>query len=618
MWAGVQASRLHAEVRWNLKRFVSYIKMESTSHNLATWRKTQTENVLTLGNSMNSATHHTGPSPTTFAFVGFLVAFAMLLVLSEGCLKGTQCRTDTSCPSQHVCRGGECLPKSSLLATGSKCRGDFECLSQRCQSGLCKTIAAQEEKTIDAGVNKESSKEQTSSEETPESPESSEECKGKGCGIWSVRGGGAGDDYGTALAVDKQERVYVATVLDSVGDIGGKTIHARGRQDVALVRYDSEGKMDWSFIVGGVYQDLPRSIVLDDKGNVYISGQFRDEFHSGGPVVKTRGEEDADSFVIKYSAQGKFLWVQNFGVPGRDDSADKLAMDADGFLYVLGHFRGTGKFGSTTLVSPNPNATTMFIVKLHPDGTILWAKSFGGGRDVVGTGFVPHPKTGLYLAGTFLSSFTLGGQQLEFKGKGNDNDIFLAKLASDGRIEWAKRYGGTPHESIATMAIAPQGHLYLGGFFKQTLTLGTLSISTSSALHGFVAKFDAMGEPQWAKALESSKYSHVLDLATTPKGGAVLTGFFTNDCKLGSLLSLSVSTPGNNAMVAEISSAGDWQWARHLQSPKQSRGMSVVVSQQERIYVTGRFQDKLSLPKHHVLPHLDSKGGFDMFLMLLR
>jgi uncharacterized delta-60 repeat protein len=162
--------------------------------------------------------------------------------------------------------------------------------------------------------------------------------------LWVRRYNGTGNNYdsATAIAIDGQGNVYVTGASDGLGI----------RYDYATIKYNPEGQRLWvrRYKGPGDRRDRASAIAVDAQGNVLITGE------SGG-----------DFATIKYSPAGKRLWVRRYNGPGNsDDSATAMALDGQGNIYVTG--------GSVGLNTHFDYAT----IKYSPDGRRLWLRRYNG------------------------------------------------------------------------------------------------------------------------------------------------------------------------------------------------------------------------------------------------
>src|SRR4029434_9895328 len=93
----------------------------------------------------------------------------------------------------------------------------------------------------------------------------------------------------------------------------------------ATVKYDSFGQEQWvaRYNGPGNSDDSANSIAIDSAGNVYVTGT---SFGSG---------IDYDYATVKYDSFGQEQWVARYNGPGNsDDSANSIAIDSAGNVYV--------------------------------------------------------------------------------------------------------------------------------------------------------------------------------------------------------------------------------------------------------------------------------------------
>ena len=154
--------------------------------------------------------------------------------------------------------------------------------------------------------------------------------------LWVARynGPGSGEDNPHGLGVDAAGNVYVS----------GSSLGSSGNFDYALIKYDANGNQIWVARYDGLGNgdDYQRGLVLDQAGNVYISG-----YSSGGagPAYGGTGS-DFDFATLKYHGDGHVLWLARYDGPlHRAETVTALTLDKAGNVYVTGSTdNGVGNF----------------------------------------------------------------------------------------------------------------------------------------------------------------------------------------------------------------------------------------------------------------------------------
>ena len=154
------------------------------------------------------------------------------------------------------------------------------------------------------------------------------------------------------------------------------------------------GDLVWARSAGGVYNDNGFGIAVDAAGNALVTGRFDDS--------ATFGAGEANETIL--TAAG-VLTSSSPSTPqtgpccGRARRAAEkydgglgIAVDAAGNALVTGRFEGSATFGAgeaneTILTAAgDSNNSDIFIAQYAPDGTLLWARSAGGGSPEFGSG----------------------------------------------------------------------------------------------------------------------------------------------------------------------------------------------------------------------------------------
>jgi len=177
--------------------------------------------------------------------------------------------------------------------------------------------------------------------------------------LWSRQLGTSKSDWGYSVAVDSGGNAFISGTTK--GSLGGPNA---GGTDVFLSKYDSAGSLLWTQQLGTSSYDHSTSVAVDAAGNVLISG-----FTEGSLGAPNAGYSDA--FLSKYDPAVGFLWTQQLGTPGYDESWS-VALDGAGIAFITGHTGGS-------LGGPNAGYHDAFLVKfVVPEPACLSLLAIGG------------------------------------------------------------------------------------------------------------------------------------------------------------------------------------------------------------------------------------------------
>jgi len=314
---------------------------------------------------------------------------------------------------------------------------------------------------------------------------------------WAEAYGGHDKDKAESVHVDHLGNVLLAGHFDSPElQIGGESLSCAGNTDIFVAKFSSTGDVLWANAFGGAGADEAWDVTTDGSGNILVAGRSGSPSLSFGAGSNFPTAGSYDAIVAKFSASGEYKWAKRLGGTG-NDSAAALASDALGNVYVTGYFKSPEMvIDDETLVNADPGWTDTFTVKMSADGDVVWSRRYGGSEDDEACCISATAEGDVYLAGFFMSpTMDIGQSALENVQPGKQ-DIYLARLDSDGQPVWAHGYG-TPHVDYPeSMSVDFLGGVYLTGRTSNGIDFGG---GGSSPAAGYMAKFDSLGEHEWSK-----------------------------------------------------------------------------------------------------------------------
>ena len=314
------------------------------------------------------------------------------------------------------------------------------------------------------------------------------------------------------------------------------------------------------------------------------------------------------SYIFIFAQLNPWLWTKNAGGISEDWSYN-IAVDVSGNSYITGYFKGSATFGSTNLTSKG--CIDIFIAKLDSSGNWLWAKKAGGTDWDGGLGIAVDASGNSYVTGYFADSAIFGSTTLT----GNEGDnIFVAKLDSNGNWLWVKKAGGTGYDGGLGIEVDASGNSYVTGDFSGTVTFGSTTLTSRGNSDIFVAKLDSSGNWLWAKKAGGKGYDKGHGIAVDAVNNIYVTGIFEGSATFGSTTLINKSSEYYyDIFIAKLDSSGNWLWAQNAGGTGSDWGNGIAVDASGNSYVTGYFDSDATFGS----TTLTSNGGNDIFVAKL-
>jgi len=150
-----------------------------------------------------------------------------------------------------------------------------------------------------------------------------------GAGLWSLQFGTSYREEVMDMAVDSSGSIYVVGFTG--GDLEGNG--NSGDDDAFVVKYDQDGIMQWTRQFGSTAKDWAHALTIDSNGNIYVAGD------TGGDLGGNGNAGVNDAFLLKYDSDGTIQWTRQFGTTDADP-ANGVAVDANDNIYVVGYTNG--------------------------------------------------------------------------------------------------------------------------------------------------------------------------------------------------------------------------------------------------------------------------------------
>ena len=238
------------------------------------------------------------------------------------------------------------------------------------------------------------------------------------------------NDYLNDLKTDSSGNIYL------VGKIRGQfnDHQSFGNYDGFIIKFNSQGDIVFSKVVGGNAYDTVNQLHLDNQQNLYLFGTtegdtFSDNLHGGYNL-----------FWMKLNNNYELIWTKQIGIPLLDEINAVIPVEVSNFAIVAKYF------------NLNNLINNIWLLKIDADGEKIWSNEEGQQHDLDVNDMLPDNSGNLYLTGSVKKQTEL------------NRDFYFAKYDSNGALVWDKNFGSDANDEITAIDFDGISSFYLTGF----------------------------------------------------------------------------------------------------------------------------------------------------------
>ncbi|MHA1253550.1 MAG: SBBP repeat-containing protein [Candidatus Helarchaeota archaeon] len=164
--------------------------------------------------------------------------------------------------------------------------------------------------------------------------------------LWNITWGNNYSNIAYDIAIDQNDYIYVVGCTNETHN--GKDFEA------LLIKFDSSGNQQWNITWGGNDVEELKNIVIDNSGNLYITGK-----------TKSYGKGNEDVLLLKYDNTGTLIWNESWGGIYKDEGSG-ISLDANEDIYIVGY---TESFGA--------GSSDVVVLKYNSNGNLIWNITWG-------------------------------------------------------------------------------------------------------------------------------------------------------------------------------------------------------------------------------------------------
>lgn len=326
-----------------------------------------------------------------------------------------------------------------------------------------------------------------------------------------------------------------------------------------------------------LYLDKGELVAVTPMGVIREGVPYAYEMEGGGRVsasYRLEGEKlqfDLGAYEGGLVIDPALDWVTYYGASELDYFTD-LAVDSQGFLYVVGSTRSLGNIATVGAhQSSNPWWQRVgMLVKFNLEGQRLWGTYYGG-ELVIGYKVVLDHGGNIYMAGVTSSDSMIATPGAHQTSRGGKEDLFLTKFRPDGQRIWGTYYGGSEldHHNFLDMGLCVDP---MGSIIMASTTNSSQGISTpgshqpvkSLGNDGFLVKWDSAGVRQWGTYFGGSGWDGFSEVSADNAGNLYVVGA-TNSPGMATVGAHQPNFGGGtyDGLLAKFDSSGNLVWSTY-------------------------------------------------------
>jgi hypothetical protein len=290
------------------------------------------------------------------------------------------------------------------------------------------------------------------------------------------------NDFGTVITKDNAGNVYVG---------GASYTSVSNNLDLSVIKYNSAGVQQWikNYNGPGSSYDIASGIVVDNSGNVYVTGPSTGVF----PAM-------LDYVTIKYNSSGVQQWVSRYNFANGLDIPAGISLDNSGNVIVSGSSASSPLNNNWDFATVKYNSATgaqMVVVRKSNTGNAQ-DKVLSQTQDAAGN---------IYVTGATSST-------------GTNFNIQTIKYNSALVQQWVKTYDGYGMDDYGnSIALDGSGNVIVGGY----------SDKPGSMKEMVLIKYDNNGNLLWKRTKQpqiNSGIAEIQKVVIDPNNDIYLGGYY--------------------------------------------------------------------------------------------
>jgi hypothetical protein len=276
-------------------------------------------------------------------------------------------------------------------------------------------------------------------------------------------------------------------------------------------------------------------------------------------------------------------------------TSNTICVSKNGDIYVTGFFQDTLDIGGgIPSITTNSINGSIYIAKYNSSLNPIGLKQLIGTYDIILTqvySLATSSNGDLYVTGSYNGTLSIDDSIMYITNTGEFGNGFIAKYNSDFTPSKLVSINSTNFLIGYSIAISNNDDVYLTGEYKGTLSIGSFTY-TSVYNNGFLAKYNSSLIPNKLVSIDSTEFSLGLSIAISSNDDVYITGGYYGKLSIGDFTYTSIKL---NGFLAKYNSSLIPNKLVSIDSIKGSVGFSIAISNNGHVYLAGNFEGTLNI-----------------------
>ena len=274
--------------------------------------------------------------------------------------------------------------------------------------------------------------------------------------------------------------------------------YGKGGLDVFVAEISVDGVWNWVLDAGGDGNDIPSDLEINDSGLLSVSGHYSGSYCLFESINLSKSQIENKGFIARITNSGFWVWANQIEGNGFSQ-VNSISDDSSNNLYITGDFKNNFSSPNGNLYQDYSSTQSSFIAQISTNGEWNWviflnsAYSISSSIDVLGSSLVIGGSFEGYLnIGVYNLTTSAGMDGYIAKLSTSSTINWAIKVGDNG-----SNLDGPSNEQVKNIKFFQSNSIFVNGEFDHSILAGGNELATSGSTDIFYGEISGAGS--WIK-----------------------------------------------------------------------------------------------------------------------